>query len=62
MADRKVPRSVAELIQEYSHAKVLAPSGKVRIIGFDPFNGAPLFTRELTTQDVLDGMIRQYAK
>lgn len=61
MADRKVPDTVANLIQQYSHARVIAPSGKVRIVGFDPFNGAPLFTRQLTDQDVRDALIRQYA-
>lgn len=61
MADRKVPDSVANLIQQYSHARVIAPSGKVGITGFD-FNGSPLFTRQLTDQDVRDAMIKLYAK
>lgn len=55
-----VPRSTKELIALYSTARVLAPSHKVKILGFHPVTGQPILSRRMTDEDVKHQMINRY--
>lgn len=47
------PTSSKELIEKYSHAKVLVASDKPYITGFNPITGFPEFSREIERSDVI---------
>lgn len=60
MASPNNPKSSAQLIREHSKARVTYPSRKRFITGHNPFNGLPEFSRQLTSQDVVESMVRAY--
>lgn len=60
MASPNTPPSSAALIRKHSHARVVVPSEKTFVTGYDPLTGIPRLSRPMTGADVRESMVRQY--
>lgn len=61
MASPNNPKSVETLIRQHSQARVIYKSEKTWVTGFDAL-GKPQFSRPLHDSDVINGMVRKYAR
>lgn len=60
MASKNNPTSSAELIRRHSKAKVLVPSRKRFVTGFNPMTMVSTYSRPLADADVRESLVRQY--
>jgi hypothetical protein len=61
MASPNNPKSSAQLIREHSKARVVTPSRKMFVTGWDQLTGKPnKFSREMTDADAVESMARKF--
>lgn len=58
--NRKIP-SVKELFELHSRCAVVVADQRPRLLGFD-YNGQPIMSRALNRGDILNALIKKYAK